>query len=433
MTRAETATAMSGDLGIDSAGMIQFLSRLVETPSPTGSEIAAARVVLAQAQELGLPCELQEFAAGRANVIARLDGPEDGPTVMLNGHLDTSYTGEEAELSGAGYKNRAIVQGDWMIGNGVHNMKSALASFLYSMDAIRRRGLPLRGKIVLACVAGEIERAPFGQYQGAAYEGFGVGTRYALAHGLTADMCILGEPTTNTIGLSNMGLVWVRIGTRGTMAHTQAADAATNAIYEMLKVLPDLRAWMESYRTRRTYDGMRPACDITAIDGGWSYRVSRVPVFCDVFLCVRIPPSVRVEEVTGELRQAVSEIGRAQGVHDAIDVEVYVAHPGAEIGREEPVVQALDRAHEIVVGEHPVYQPRGAYMDSSHLVAMGIPTVVYGPSGRTKDTGERQAGWSPIMGEHTYLPDVTQHAKVVATTLLDICGGSVSVRAAEER
>ena len=427
MTTSQNQVAPTSELTIDTPAMVRFLARLVEAPSPTGSEIGAARVVEQQAQELGLACELQEFAPGRANAIVRFTGTADGPTIMLNGHLDTSYTGEEPELSGAGYKNRAIIDGDWMIGNGVHNMKSALASFLFSMDAIKRSGISLRGEIVLACVAGEIERAPFGAYQGQAYEGFGVGSQYALAHGLTADMCILGEPTTNTIGLSNMGVAWVRLRTRGTMAHTQAADTATNAIYEMLKVVPDLRAWMEGYRTRHVYEGMRPACDLTAIEGGWPYRVSRVPVFCDAFLCIRIPPSVQVEHVRRELRQAVSGIEATTGV-SPIELDTYVAHPGAEIDAHEPVVQAVHNAHVAVVGEQPTYRPRGAYMDSSHLVAMGIPTVVYGPSGQTKDTGERQAGWSPEMGEHTYLPDVTQHAKVVARALIDICGRPMPAR-----
>lgn len=400
--------------------VVDFLAELCEIPSPTGHELTAATYIRDRLLEIGAEARIQQFDDDRANVLGYLRGTGGGPTLMLNGHLDTSYTGEEPELVGAGYKNKAVfVDDDWLYGNGVHNMKNALASYFGIFAAIRRSGIQLRGDVVLAGVAGEIERAPFGEFQGPEYQGFGTGTSYALAHGLDADMCILGEPSTNAIGISNLGVNWVRLGTKGTMAHTQHAATATNAIYQMQKVMDRLTSWREEYRERHTYDGVKPACDITAINGGWPWRVSRTPVFCDLFLCIRTTPGMRTTTVRREIDELVRELEAADSSLK-IEVEFYVSHQATEISADEPVVRAVHENHRLVTGEEPEYRRRTAYMDSSNLNEHGIPTVVYGPSGRTNTTSS-QRGWSPEEGEHIYLPDLAAGTRVVAGAVFDLC------------
>lgn len=403
---------------LDHDAVVAFLARLVETPSPTGSEEQAAVVVAEYLNSTSAQVELQRFAPGRANVVARLPGRGGGSSIMLNGHLDTSYTGEEPELDGPGYKNQAVlVDGTWMYGNGVHNMKSAVAAFAEVIAAIERSKVPFAGDVVLAGVAGEIEKAPYGRYQGAAYDGFGAGTAHALRHGLHADMCILGEPTALTVGLSNLGVVWVRLGVSGTMAHTQHASEAVNAIEGARRLMDRLDPWMESYRDRHAYQDLRPAADVTAIEGGWPYRVSRTPVFCDVFVCLRVPPTTTPTQVIDELGRYVETLIPEVGT---VEVEAYVSHPAAVIEADQPVVTALHRSHTAIAHAEPVYRPRGAYMDSSHLVALGIPTVIYGPSGRVRAENP-DAGWSPDLGEHTNLEDLRTYTQVVAATVTQLC------------
>jgi len=403
--------------------VVDFLAELCEIPSPTGHELAAATFIRDRLVAIGVEARLQQFDEERANVIGRLRGSGGGPTLMLNGHLDTSYTGDEPELTGPGYKNKAVFVGDdWLYCNGVHNMKNALASYFGIVAAIKRSRIELSGDVVLAGVAGEIERAPFGPFQGPEYQGFGMGTSYALAHGVDADMCILGEPSMNRIGISNLGVNWVRLGTKGTMAHTQHAETATNAIYQMQKVMDRLRTWREEYRDRHAYDGVRPACDITAIDGGWPWRVSRTPMFCDLFLCIRTTPGMRTTTVRREIDELVRELEAADPALK-IEVEFYVSHQASEISRDEPVVRAVHQNHRLVTGSEPEYQRRTAYMDSSALNEHGIPTVVYGASGRTNNSTD-QRGWSPEEGEHIYLPDLSVGTRVVAGAVIDLCSSA---------
>lgn len=424
MNDQETATARKTVLSnLDAEEITSFLADIVEIPSSTGHELSVATFIRDRLRSSGIDARLQRFDEDRANVIGRIQGTGGGPTLMLNGHLDTSYTGYEPELQGMGYKNQAVIVDDeWMYGNGVHNMKNALASYVGIMEAIVRSEVRLAGDVILAGVAGEIERAPFGSNRGPEYLGFGTGTSYALSHGLDADMCILGEPSSNTIGLSNLGVNWVRISTTGTMAHTQHAETAVNAIYQAEKIIEKLKPWMAEYREKYALDGIKPACDITAINGGWPWRVSRTPVFCDIFLCVRTTPGTRTNTVKRELDELIRELQTEEPRID-VDVEFYVSHQPTEISKDEPVVRALHENHSEVIGSEPEYRRRTAYMDSSALNSHGIPTVVYGPSGRVNTNGD-QRGWSPEQGEHIYLDDLIQGTKVVSGTVVDVCSST---------
>lgn len=419
----QTAAKQAVLANIKDDEIVALLAELCETPSPTGHELAAATLLRDRLLALGVDARMQQFDDDRANVVATLHGTGGGPTLMLNGHLDTSYTGEEPELSGPGYKNKAVFVGDdWLYGNGVHNMKNALASYYGVLAALVRSEVTLAGDVVLAGVAGEIERAPYGAFQGPEFRGFGTGTGYALSHGLDADMCILGEPTTNTIGLSNLGVNWVRLGTKGTMAHTQHAETAVNAIYQMQKVMDRITTWRNEYRERHAYEGVRPACDITAIEGGWPWRVSRTPVFCNLFLCIRTTPGMRTTTVKREVDELAREL-EATDPSLQVEVEFYVSHQATEISSEEPVVQAVHRSYVEVTGSEPEYRRRTAYMDSSALNEHGIPTVVFGASGRTNQSGA-QRGWSPQEGEHIYLPDLAVGTKAVAGAVVDLCSST---------
>jgi acetylornithine deacetylase/succinyl-diaminopimelate desuccinylase-like protein len=242
--------------------------------------------------------------------------------------------------------------------------------------------------------------------------------RHALAEGLAADMCILGEPTANTIGLSNLGVNWVQLTTTGTMAHTQHADKATNAIYAMQRVIAELRRWCAEYRQRHAFRGIRPSCDITAIEGGLPWRVSRTPTSCSIFACIRMPPGTTTEDVRRELDAFASRL-RRDDPELQVEVDFYVTHPATEISAQEPVVQAIHRNHLAVFGSEPEYRPRTAYMDSSPLNLRGIPTVIYGASGRVNDESNAY-GWAPDQGEHTNLDDLRLSTEVVARAVVEL-------------
>ncbi len=91
---------------LDPEAMIRDLSEMVNIPSGTGEEAAMARWMVNRLRSLGLDADLQEVSPGRYNALGRLRGGGGGRTLLLNGHLDTSYSGREAHLTAPGPCNQ---------------------------------------------------------------------------------------------------------------------------------------------------------------------------------------------------------------------------------------------------------------------------------------------------------------------------------------
>jgi len=73
---------------IDSRRLGDVLWRLVNVPSPTGSERQAAIAFAEVLAAAGAEVEFDEGIPESPNVIGRLKGREPGPTFQLAGHLD---------------------------------------------------------------------------------------------------------------------------------------------------------------------------------------------------------------------------------------------------------------------------------------------------------------------------------------------------------
>ena len=143
-------------------------------------------------------------------------GAGGGASLMFNGHMDTSYSGREPWLAGvAGFQPRAFVKDGRLFGLGISNMKGALACYVEALRALQDAGVRLKGDVLVAAVCGEIEKAQWGDAQGAEYRGYAAGSRYLVSHGGVADMCILGEPTEGKLVLGHFGSLWLRISTKG--------------------------------------------------------------------------------------------------------------------------------------------------------------------------------------------------------------------------
>ena len=74
---------------IDADWIAEQTERLVRVPSVTLEEQEVCRLYEQQLRELGLDVDVREVTPGRPNLYARIAGSGDGPTLMLNGHLDT--------------------------------------------------------------------------------------------------------------------------------------------------------------------------------------------------------------------------------------------------------------------------------------------------------------------------------------------------------
>ena len=235
----------------------------VSIPSFTGSEEAMAAWMADQCHELGLAVQWQQIEDGRANVLATRVGTRDGPTLMFNGHMDTSYSGSEPWLAGIpGFQPQGFERDGRIYGLGISNMKGALVAYLAAVRALG--DTPLRGDVMIAAVAGEIEKAQQGDAQGAEYRGYAAGSRYLVGHGGAADMCILGEPTEQKLVLAHFGSLWLRLSTSGPVHPHRllAGRLEENSIVRMRGVLDRVLEWLPSWEEEMSYGGGRGVVNV---------------------------------------------------------------------------------------------------------------------------------------------------------------------------
>jgi acetylornithine deacetylase len=396
------------ELRIDERRLVELALRLVSTPSFTGSEQAAAELMRDELADLGLRVQWQQVEDERANVLGTWEGSGGGPTLMLNGHLDTSYSGREPWLQGIpGFQPAGFERDGRIYGLGISNMKGALCCYVEAVRALQEAGVRLKGDLMIACVAGEIEKAQQGEAQGAEFRGYATGSRHLVTHGGAADFCILGEPTENKLVLAHFGALWVRLSTTGPFVHTAFSEGRRdeNSIIRMRDVLDQVLEWLPSWELEMSYEGVRGIANVGAIQGGFGWRASRTPHRTDLFLDLRVPPGVPMAEA----RRKALAFARSLRV----DAEVYVSAPGAEIDRSSPVVAAVEEAHAEVFGSRPETEITRWFSDASVLSRYGIPTLNYGTSSGLPDAE---------LGENLEIAGLVRTAEVYARATMRICG-----------
>src|SRR5918999_997903 len=105
----------------------------------------------------------QEVEEGRPNVVGTLAGSGGGPSLMFNGHMDTSYSGSAPHLTGVRFKPRAVVKEGRIWGLGISNMKGALACYVEALRALLDAGVRLRGDVLIAAVLRGVEKTQWGE------------------------------------------------------------------------------------------------------------------------------------------------------------------------------------------------------------------------------------------------------------------------------
>src|SRR3954470_10172790 len=405
------------EIAVDRDRLVDWASRAIATPSFTGSEGAMAELMAATFDEMGLHVQWQQVEDGRANVLGIREGSGGPPSLMFKGHMDTSCSGQEPWLRHVrGFQPDPFVQDGRLYGLGISNMKGALACYVEALRALADAGVNLKGDVMIAAVCGEIEKAQYGDAQGAEFRGYAAGSRYLVTHGGVADMCVLGEPTEGKVVLGHFGSLWLRISTRGNFIHTAFTEGKLdqNSLVRMHDVLGAVLEWIPDWENHpsNSYGGAKAIVGVSGLQAGFGWRVSRTPHRADLFLDVRVPPTKEMALARREVLDMVRGLQERFPGHD-IEGEVYVTAPGAQIEESHELVAAIDASHEEVFGAAPGRDVTRWFSDASVLTRYGIAPVNYGTSTGLLDTE---------LGKNLDIDGLVQTAEVYARIAQRVCG-----------
>jgi len=361
---AEAPSRPNGRDPLSAEYLSAVLADLVSIPStnPGAFESDVARRVAEYFDGTPVEAELVESLPDRHSVGAILRGRSDGPTLVLNGHLDTVPIDDETEWTSDPFG--AEVRDGYMYGRGACDMKAGLATQIGVAHYLAAQLDRLDGSLVLHFAAGEERAEP--------------GTLSLLEAGYTGDFGIVTEPTDLRIAAATRGLLPLRIRLQGRSIHASRSHLGVNPTWGLLWVLQALEGYRDHLEQHRHHLLGSGSCTPTVVQGG--VTPNAVSDSVELFVDRRLVPGETIER---EVQEVTERILAARPAGSEVGVEVTVAYnrfEPAEIPVGSSLVQRLVDSVERVTGTPGEVYGAPFSSDVRNLVNdAGIEAVNFGP------------------------------------------------------
>ncbi len=336
---------MSHDLQQATVELLQQLIRF-DTVNPPGNERVLQELLLGELTGAGFDCELLGATPERPNLIARLRGAQDGPTLCLLGHVDTVLANPDEWTHGPWSGD---VADGYLWGRGALDMKSQVAAEIAAAISLARSGWrPARGELLICSVVdeetgGELGAqwitethpdkvrcdyllneggGPFFEYAGARRYGVCCAEKGVFRFKLIADG-VAGHASLPKMGdnaLLKLGPLLERLGAR------QPSYAITDVPAAFLRGLGEDPADPAGAVQRLAATDPRLATmfepmlgvTFTPTRAAASQKVNVIPSRAEIHVDCRVPPGLGEDEV----RRAMHEVLGSDGTDDAAGFRV---------------------------------------------------------------------------------------------------------------
>jgi succinyl-diaminopimelate desuccinylase len=270
--------------------------------------------------------------------------PDEGPCVVLHGHLDV--------VPGHPEQFEPRVEGDRLIGRGAYDMKGGLAAMMYALRDVASQD---RVRVRFVCVPDE-ESEELDERS----------TDGVVARGLGGDFAITGEPTDLHIGVEAKGVLAMRIEVHGRSAHSSTPWLGDNAVLKSIDVFRAIQSLPFSRESSEMFD--RPSINLGRIAGGRA--LNQVPDLCTMAVDVRYLPGQDPGEILAQVREIAD-----------IEVTRTFIHPPVTVARNNLYVRALRDAVARAIRGEVMSVGRDGASDAAAFIGAGIPAVEFGPAG----------------------------------------------------
>ena len=132
-------------------GLLQELIRL-DTTNPPGNETIAAELLRDYLEAAGVECELYARVPERANLVARIRGRGEGPSLALLSHTDVVLA-DAREWEREPFGGELVAGEVW--GRGALDMKGEVAASAVALATLAREGWQGAGDLIFVAAADE--------------------------------------------------------------------------------------------------------------------------------------------------------------------------------------------------------------------------------------------------------------------------------------
>jgi acetylornithine deacetylase/succinyl-diaminopimelate desuccinylase-like protein len=377
--------------------LLQELIR-VDTTNPPGNETAAAELLRDYLGQNGAQVELFARVPERANLVARIPGRGDGPTLLFLSHTDVVLA-DAAEWNADPFGGELRDGEVW--GRGALDMKGQVAASAVALASLAREGFEPAGDLVFAATADEEVGEGFGAQWLCETHPDAVRCDYLINEGSGERFELGGKPFYMCSVAEKMSAPF-RLRVRGRSGHASMPGIADNALVKAAPLITALGEYVpeqsltpEVEALLEAVTGARPASPHEALERAReigeffaemvepllsmtlsptmaeaSRKRNVIPAVCDVVVDSRLLP-----ERTPDEQEAIVRAVLGEGDYELESLE---AHGGTRSPIETPLWDAVAGWIEEVEPEAKPAPICVAGFTDSHWFREAFGTVAYG-------------------------------------------------------
>ncbi|MFT5799727.1 MAG: acetylornithine deacetylase/succinyl-diaminopimelate desuccinylase-like protein [Candidatus Azotimanducaceae bacterium] len=387
---------------------------------PGGEEEAIAMLTAGKLEALGMDVQTLADVPGRPNVLGTIKGTGDGPSLMMNDHLDTYPVVEPEKWTMTdGKPYEAKRHDDLLYARGTSDTRGNMASCLLAAQALIEEGVTFEGDLMY-CFCVDEER-----------DGTHGSIYLTKELGISADYSITAEPTAwggpvnpdasgnlpewgMNLSVANAGHCLVEIAVTGEKGHIWRPDVVVNPINTAAVLLPLLETMNFTHVADPFPGHTQPCVTVVRIRGGLPGEMQFSPDTCVITLAVvGIVPGMTMETILADIgkvtRSVTEESNRINASVSQVAGSLFVEATDPVPMDQEPCI-SLVRSSERLLGQTPVPNRKNAFNDTIRLREFGMNAVTFGPG---------EDGWA-ADNEWISITKSVAAAKVYALTIMDI-------------
>lgn len=285
---------------------IKALQDIVRIKSVNDKEEEVAKYIQKLFKDHGIESELVEYAPGRSNLVAILEGSQAGKTLAISGHMDVVSAGDESEWTYPPFSGE-IVDGK-LYGRGSTDMKGGTIGLAIAMIELKESGQDFKGKIKYMATVGE--------------EIGTVGAKFLTQKGYADDLdgLLIGEPSGPSMIVStHKGSMSYKVTSVGKSSHSSMPEEGINAINQLNLFITKANARMQEitdqYENEKTG---RTTHAITIIQGG--SQINSIPEKAVLEGNIRSIAEYPNDKIEADLYQIIDEINQEIEGHLSIEL-----------------------------------------------------------------------------------------------------------------